>query len=186
MTAFDWDGRLVAFPADRAAAYRASGEWSEQATSARLHDSAVQFAGRTALITAEASYTYRELDERDGTPDSYFFHTQMLVLWPTPATSITAAVDYKLRPAPLVQDTDSPFLSPEWHEVILVGARARALSALMEFSASMAVNNEYVNLIRRKRNEIAEEDTGRVPRSSMVDRASMGVRRGWREDEDRY
>lgn len=64
MTAFDWDARLVGYPADRAAAYWASGEWSDRATSARLHDAAVRFADRTALITAEATYTYRDLDER--------------------------------------------------------------------------------------------------------------------------
>ncbi|CAM3100188.1 (2,3-dihydroxybenzoyl)adenylate synthase [Tsukamurella hominis] len=64
MTAFDWDGRLVGYPTDRAAAYRASGEWSDQPTTARLHESAERFADRTALITAEATYTFGELDER--------------------------------------------------------------------------------------------------------------------------
>ncbi|VFA88778.1 Triostin synthetase I [Gordonia paraffinivorans] len=64
MTAHDWNGRLVPFPADRTAAYRASGEWSELPTTARLHESALRHAERTALVTAEAIYTYRELDER--------------------------------------------------------------------------------------------------------------------------
>ncbi|MBB3035914.1 (2,3-dihydroxybenzoyl)adenylate synthase [Hoyosella altamirensis] len=64
MTAHDWNGRLVPFPADRAAAYRASGEWSGLPTTARLHESALRHADRIALITAEGTYTYRELDER--------------------------------------------------------------------------------------------------------------------------
>lgn len=64
MNAFDWDGRLVSYPAERAQAYRASGEWSEVPTGGRLHSSALRFGDRTALITAEATFTYRELDER--------------------------------------------------------------------------------------------------------------------------
>lgn len=64
MTAHDWNGRLVPFPADRAAAYRATGEWSELPTTARLHESALRHADRIALITASDTYTYRELDER--------------------------------------------------------------------------------------------------------------------------
>ncbi|NMO04706.1 AMP-binding protein [Gordonia sp. TBRC 11910] len=64
MNAFDWDGRLVSYPAERAQAYRASGEWSEVPTGGRLHESALRFGDRTALITAEATFTYRELDER--------------------------------------------------------------------------------------------------------------------------
>ncbi|TWS26052.1 AMP-binding protein [Tsukamurella sputi] len=64
MTPHDWDGRLVRYPAERAAAYRASGAWSAEPTTARLHESAVAHADRIALITADAEYTYRELDER--------------------------------------------------------------------------------------------------------------------------
>ncbi|WP_037370711.1 (2,3-dihydroxybenzoyl)adenylate synthase [Amycolatopsis orientalis] len=64
MTAFDWDGRVVPHPADRAERYLASGEWSETPISARLHESASAHADRLALITAEGTLTYRELDER--------------------------------------------------------------------------------------------------------------------------
>ncbi len=64
MTAFDWDGRLVRYPADRARRYRESGEWSDLPISARLHESALRHGDRPALITAEGVLTYRELDER--------------------------------------------------------------------------------------------------------------------------
>ena len=64
MTAFDWDGRVVPYPADRATRYLASGEWSETPISARLHESAQRHGDRLALITAEGTLTYRELDER--------------------------------------------------------------------------------------------------------------------------
>ncbi|MGV9293886.1 (2,3-dihydroxybenzoyl)adenylate synthase [Amycolatopsis sp. NPDC003676] len=64
MTASDWDGRVVPYPADRARRYRASGEWSDAPISARLHESALRHGDRPALITAEGTLSYRELDER--------------------------------------------------------------------------------------------------------------------------
>lgn len=64
MTPHDWDGQLVRYPAERAARYRASGAWSEKPTTVRLHESALAHADRLALITEDATYTYRELDER--------------------------------------------------------------------------------------------------------------------------
>ncbi len=64
MTPHDWEGRLVRYPAERAARYRASGAWSDRPTAARLHETALAHSNRTALITEGASYTYAELDER--------------------------------------------------------------------------------------------------------------------------
>lgn len=64
MTAFDWDGRLVSYPAERARAYRASGEWSQIPTGGRLHAAAADHADRIALITADVTLTYAELDRR--------------------------------------------------------------------------------------------------------------------------
>ncbi|WP_197377715.1 (2,3-dihydroxybenzoyl)adenylate synthase [Mycolicibacterium baixiangningiae] len=64
MSAFDWNGRLVPYPPDRAEHYRASGEWSDVPTGRRLHEAALTHGGRIALITADATLTYRELDER--------------------------------------------------------------------------------------------------------------------------
>lgn len=61
---FDWDGRLVFYPEDRARRYLASGSWSAQPTGQRLHDIATRFPGRTAVVTAEGSLTYAELDSR--------------------------------------------------------------------------------------------------------------------------
>lgn len=61
---FDWNGRLVPYPADRARHYRQTGEWSDAPTSARLHETAMRHGDRVALITADATFTYRQLDER--------------------------------------------------------------------------------------------------------------------------
>ena len=64
MTATDWNGRLVRYPAERAERYRASGEWSDVPVGGRLHEVAARFGDRTALITNEGKLTYRELDQR--------------------------------------------------------------------------------------------------------------------------
>ncbi len=63
-TPYDWDGRLVPYPVDRARHYRQTGQWSDAATGARLHQTAVRHGDRVALITAEVTLTYRQLDER--------------------------------------------------------------------------------------------------------------------------
>ncbi|GAA4398040.1 (2,3-dihydroxybenzoyl)adenylate synthase [Tsukamurella soli] len=63
-TASDWNGRLVPYPAERAKRYRATGEWSDLPTGARLHEAALLHGDRTALITDDTTLTYRELDER--------------------------------------------------------------------------------------------------------------------------
>ena len=64
MTVSDWGGRLVHYPAERANAYRASGAWSTETTGRRLHGVAVRFPNRPAVITADATITYAELDRR--------------------------------------------------------------------------------------------------------------------------
>ena len=64
MTVSDWRGRLVRYPAERAHAYRTSGAWSTETTGRRLHGVAVRFPDRLAVITADATITYAELDRR--------------------------------------------------------------------------------------------------------------------------
>lgn len=64
MSGSDWDGRLVPYPSDRADAYRSSGAWSTLTTGRRLHGVAVRFPNHPAVITADATITYAELDRR--------------------------------------------------------------------------------------------------------------------------
>ncbi|RZK93955.1 MAG: (2,3-dihydroxybenzoyl)adenylate synthase, partial [Rhodococcus sp. (in: high G+C Gram-positive bacteria)] len=64
MTYSDWGGRLVTFPEDRARHYRESGMWSDDPTGRRLHQIALRFAERTAVISAEGSMSFAELDRR--------------------------------------------------------------------------------------------------------------------------
>lgn len=60
----DWDGRLVGYPDVLADSYRAGGAWSSEPTGRRFHDVALRYPERTALISAEGSMTYAELDRR--------------------------------------------------------------------------------------------------------------------------
>ncbi|MGU3431970.1 (2,3-dihydroxybenzoyl)adenylate synthase [Actinomycetes bacterium M1A6_2h] len=62
--AFDWDGRLVPFPRDRARRYFDSGSWSSVPTGKRFHDIAVRYPDRLAVIDASASVTFAQLDAR--------------------------------------------------------------------------------------------------------------------------
>ncbi|MFF2113082.1 (2,3-dihydroxybenzoyl)adenylate synthase [Rhodococcus koreensis] len=64
MTFSDWGGRLVTFPGDRAARYRDSGAWSDDPTGRRLHQVAIRFPDRPAVISAEGSMSFAELDRR--------------------------------------------------------------------------------------------------------------------------
>ncbi|MBV6762389.1 (2,3-dihydroxybenzoyl)adenylate synthase [Rhodococcus opacus] len=64
MTFSDWGGRLVTFPGNRAARYRDSGAWSDDPTGRRLHQVALRFPDRPAVISAEGSMSFAELDSR--------------------------------------------------------------------------------------------------------------------------
>lgn len=59
-----WGERLVAFPKDRAERYRRSGAWTDKPLGEQLHDIAGRFPERTAVVTAEASVSFTELDRR--------------------------------------------------------------------------------------------------------------------------
>ena len=60
----DWDGRLVGYPEDRAQHYRQSGSWSALPTGRRFRDIALRYPDRLAVISAEGSMTFAELDRR--------------------------------------------------------------------------------------------------------------------------
>ncbi|MFD9669339.1 (2,3-dihydroxybenzoyl)adenylate synthase [Rhodococcus sp. NPDC059968] len=64
MTFSNWGGRLITFPEDRARHYRESLMWSDDPTGRRLHHIATRFPDRIAVISAEGSVTFAELDRR--------------------------------------------------------------------------------------------------------------------------
>lgn len=93
-------------------------------------------------------------------PLSYFRYAKMLVLYPTPSLVSPVAVDFLIRPGKLVADGDSPILAYEWHEAILLLARAKAHSALLEYDLAEIAHNEYINFVRRKLDKGAQEQKG--------------------------
>lgn len=55
---------LIAWPEERAAAYRSDGYWQGRTLDALMREWAGSYAGRTALVCGDARLTYAELDER--------------------------------------------------------------------------------------------------------------------------
>ncbi len=120
--------------------------------------------------------SYRRREEAVGLPREFFRYGKILVLWPTPSRVVDLSVDYRLRPAPLVEPTDSPILPREWHEAILLNARKKAFSSLMEFDKAMPAENDYVNQVRRRQDTEANETENRVPRSAVPRNGRMLIR----------
>jgi mycobactin salicyl-AMP ligase len=54
---------FVAFPPERAAAYRAAGYWTGRTVDSLLRHAATTWADRTAVVDHRGGHTYRELDE---------------------------------------------------------------------------------------------------------------------------
>lgn len=103
-----------------------------------------------------------------ATPLAYFRYAKMLVLYPTPSLVSPVAVDFIIRPVKLVADADSPILAYEWHEAILLLARAKAHSALLEYDLAETAHNEYINFVRRKLDKGAQEQKGTNAKATPV------------------
>lgn len=131
--------------------------------------------GGTPLEKTDLS-SYRQLEVASGIPQSYFRSNGVLVLYPTPDAVYSVAVDFRLRPLRLVEDTDSPILAEEWHETILLNARKKGFSATMEFDKAMPAHNDFVDSVRRKEDPAADEDSDRIVASS-VPRSGRMLRR---------
>src|SRR5262249_35591207 len=59
-----WGGRLVPYPAETAARYRAAGLWGPRPIAAEFRAVAERYPDRDAVVTGDGRLTYRELDER--------------------------------------------------------------------------------------------------------------------------
>ena len=124
-------------------------------------------------------HRYRSLSVLDGEPQQYFRYGNMIVFYPTPEAAGSVVLDFRLRPRLLTDDTHSPILGYEWHEVILLGAKQRAFSAMLEFDKAMIAQNEVTNLVRRKMDIAAEETDGMIV-GSAVPRAHAHLLRDYR------
>lgn len=107
--------------------------------------------------------TYRTLPDSSSIntasilPYRYFRYGRMVVIWPTPAAASTAAMDFRVRPASLVNPTDSPILPPEFHEPLFEMAKARLLRTIGMRSEGDRVFNDGVGALRVILNSDAAE-----------------------------
>lgn len=103
---------------------------------------------------------YRKLDELTDEPTSFFEYNGCIVIWPTPKTALSVFIDGKWdldTGKYLSANNDSPFLSYEWHEAILLAARWKALRNLRDFSAAATAQNDFVSYIRPILDKYAEQ-----------------------------
>lgn len=119
--------------------------------------------------------TYRSLKLKTGAPTAYFRRGELIALWPTPDGVYSLGVDFRVRPAKLEEEDDSPALPEEWHEGILLLAKEKAFKALLEFDKGMAAGNDFTDFVRRKKDRGAEEDENRVV-GSLVPRRLEDLR----------
>ena len=114
--------------------------------------------GRELEMIDEAQY--RTLPVLTDEPTSYFRHRRMVVIWPTPLNARTAPLDFRVRPDDMTADTHSPLLPIEFHIPILLKARQRAWSALLNFKDAAVAQNDFVSEIRPLINTDSEETAG--------------------------
>jgi hypothetical protein len=119
--------------------------------------------------------SYRDLPDKTDRPEIYFRENDMLVFYPTPDKSYIISLDFRIRPLPLANDTDSPILGQEWHRSIVLRARQFAFDDLLEFDKALPAENSANNTIRRRTDREAGEDEQRVIRSSVPGRGRRWV-----------
>lgn len=100
---------------------------------------------------------YRRLPEQVGPVTKYFRYGGFLVLWPTPEAQETIVLDVLLKPAKLVNDTDSPAIDEDWHERIEKLAESKGWEALGSPTNSGVAMNSFISSVRRKIDDEAEE-----------------------------
>lgn len=107
--------------------------------------------------------TYRMLPDSDAftvtqlLPYKWFRFARMIVLWPTPETATTAAMDFRVRPASLVDLDDSPILPEDFHEPLYQMALARGQRARGFRSEGDRAYNDALSYLRPLLNTDAEE-----------------------------
>lgn len=126
---------------------------------------------------------YRRLPVRSGQPEMYFRQARVLVIWPTPDTIDTMVVDFRIRPADLVDDTDSPIIPLEWHTAIELYARHIAFRSLQMFDKAMIAKNDFVSELREVEQVEGGEDQDLEPQISARTYKRSHSRYRWPSDD---
>ena len=133
-----------------------------------LVDSTLTSGGQP--LTKTDRDTYRSACDKTDRPELFFRENDILVLYPTPDKDYVGSLDFRLRPLPLTEDTDSPILGEEWHRAILLKARQNGFDDLLEFDKALPSENSFINAVRRREDREAGEDERRVIGSSVPGR----------------
>lgn len=110
-------------------------------------------------------------------PSEFFRHNSVLVLDAAPDEVYDVTLDFRLLPAFLEADGDVPLLSRQWHEGIILMAKAKAEHALGEEQRALVADNAAVGFVRRRSDTTSEEDRGRIVGSSVPGRGRDLTRR---------
>ena len=94
-----------------------------------------------------------------GPPEAYRRIGNMLELWPPLDQAYTILLTYCRYFNDLSQTTDSPLISPVYHEAILMKATAKGFRALFEYQKAREVDNEFVAFMRSRVYEGDIEDS---------------------------
>jgi hypothetical protein len=103
--------------------------------------------------------TYRKLpDDATNYPSAWFREQRMIVIYPTPRAVYPISIDFKVRPADLVNPTDSPIIPAEFHEALLLRAKHTAWRALKAFTEAGMARNDFVTDLGAVENTDAKEE----------------------------
>lgn len=117
--------------------------------------------GGTPLRKIDLDY-YRGLPDLEDVVSFYLYTNRFIVLYPTPKEVKTIVIEAYIRPQRLTLADHSPIFSPDWHEALMLAARAKAFRSLLEFDSGDKAENDFITHVRRKINPQAEERTGMV------------------------
>lgn len=120
---------------------------------------------------------YRGLPEYAAeVPVKYYKRGQLLVVYPTPSTVFPIRVDFRIRPDSMTADTHSPILPLEWHEGILLSARAKGHRKLLEFTAAREAEADVADFIRRRTDSAVEDERHRRVGTQPLGYKNLGGR----------
>lgn len=130
-------------------------------------------AGGIDLVKKDLDWYRKQIVAAETTGPLYFFKTgKLLVLYPTPKTAKAISVDFRLRPVLLTADNHSPILPLEWHEGMLLLAKAKLASALLDTQLAAVFENDWIRFVRRKTDLEAAEQENLLAIARPVQKAS--------------
>lgn len=111
-----------------------------------------------------------------GTPEAFIWlgttapSTQLIGLWPTPASAITYTAEILAVLTAIANDSNEPLLPLDFHEVLVDGAEA--LEMLRRNDERFAVfQQRYERRVKQLQYWLAETDTGGVSLPSAMERS---------------